>query len=59
MRLSEREAFFRHQRGVMTMEDVARERKTREAQERRQEDRQRREAKDATRGPALLEVADE
>ena len=59
MRLSEREAFFRHQRGVVTMEDMARDRKAREAQDRRLEERQRREAKDATRGLALLEVADE
>lgn len=59
MRLSEREALMRRNRGVVTMEDMARERKTREAQDRRLEERQRREAKDATRGTALLEVADE
>jgi hypothetical protein len=50
---------MRRNRGVVTMEDMARERKTREAQDRRLEERQRREAKDATRGTALLEVADE
>ncbi|HJV39983.1 MAG TPA: hypothetical protein VJ549_00590 [Geothrix sp.] len=58
MRLREKEAFHRHQTGVLTMEDVARERKAREAQERKAEERRQREAKAATRGPALLGVAD-
>lgn len=58
MRLHEREAFFRQRRGVVTMADMERERKDRQAQERHQEERQRREAKAATLGPSLLEVSD-
>ncbi|HEX9081685.1 MAG TPA: hypothetical protein VF768_05355 [Holophagaceae bacterium] len=59
MRLNEREAIQRRNRGVVTMEDMERDRRAREAQERRRGERERREAKAATRGPALLEVADE
>jgi hypothetical protein len=58
MRLNEREAIIRRNRGVVTMEDVERDRKARESQERRREERQRRDAKAATRGLPLLEVAD-
>lgn len=59
MRLTEREALMRRNRGVVTMEDMARVRKTEEAQARREEEKRDRAAKDATRGPSLLEVADE
>ncbi len=59
MRLSEREAIRNRQRGVLTMEDVARDRRSREVAEEKAKKRRQVEAKAATRGPALLEVPDE
>lgn len=58
MRLTEREAWFRHKRGIVTAEDVRRERHSETVAARKAEERQQKAAKDATRGPSLLEVAD-
>lgn len=59
MRLHEREAYYQWSRGVVTMDDMERDRKAREAQARKQAELDRRAAKAAMRGPALLEVGDE
>lgn len=59
MRLCEREAFFRKQNGVVTMEDMARARRTREAAERRTEEaRAKATKKAATDGAKGLPLAD-
>ena len=56
MRLHERDAQFARIRGVVTVQDIERDRRNREAQERRREERERQAAKEATLGPVLLEV---
>lgn len=58
MRLTEREAFFRHKRGIVTAEDVRRELHSQAVADRKEDERKRQAAKEATRGPALLEVDD-
>ncbi len=53
MRLHEREAYFRRQNGVVTMDDVARERRAQEIAAEKIQERAKKNLKDATKGPAL------
>lgn len=53
MRLHEREAIYRQQNGVLTMDDMVRERKAQEAAAVKVQEKAKKTLKDATKGPAL------